>query len=212
MVRFGNVLDSSGSVVPKFREQLARGGPLTLTHREVTRYFMTISEAAQLVLQAGAMARGGEVFVLDMGEPVKILDLARMMIELSGLSVRDEANPQGDIEIQEIGLRPGEKMYEELLLGDNPAPTAHTSIMQATENLVPWPTLEREIGALRDAFEAGNTVQALEIIQRLVPEYQTSAPESTTELTSSSAGGQTPSLLARSLSNGLPIPATSCTG
>lgn len=123
MVRFGNVLGSSGSVVPKFRQQIRDGGPITLTHPEVTRYFMTIPEAAQLVIQAGAMAKGGDVFVLDMGQPVKIMDLARRMVELSGLTVKDEQSPEGDIEIAVTGLRPGEKLYEELLSGDNPKPT-----------------------------------------------------------------------------------------
>ena len=125
MVRFGNVLGSSGSVVPLFREQIKAGGPVTLTHAEVTRYFMTIPEAAQLVIQAGAMAKGGEVFVLDMGEPVRIVDLARRMVELSGMRVRDEAHPDGDIAISITGLRPGEKLYEELLIGDNPTTTSH---------------------------------------------------------------------------------------
>ncbi|OGQ57681.1 MAG: capsular biosynthesis protein, partial [Deltaproteobacteria bacterium RIFCSPLOWO2_02_FULL_53_8] len=138
MVRFGNVLGSSGSVVPLFRGQLASGGPLTVTHPEVTRYFMTIPEAAQLVLHAGAMATGGDVFVLDMGEPVRIMDLARRMVALSGLTVRDAANPGGDIEIAITGLRPGEKLYEELLIGDNPSPTAHPRIMKAHEDCLSW--------------------------------------------------------------------------
>ena len=133
MVRFGNVLGSSGSVVPLFRQQIRAGGPITLTHPEVTRYFMTIPEAAQLVIQAGAMARGGEVFVLDMGEPVRIADLARRMVELSGLSVRNEQNPSGDIAIEVTGLRPGEKLFEELLIGDHPRPTLHPRVMQAQE-------------------------------------------------------------------------------
>ena len=131
MVRFGNVLGSSGSVVPLFRKQIGQGGPITLTDENMTRYFMTIPEAAQLVIQAGAMAQGGEVFVLDMGEPVRIADLARQMLLLSGLTVKDEANPQGDIEIKVTGLRPGEKLYEELLIGNNPLPTAHPRIMKA---------------------------------------------------------------------------------
>ncbi len=155
MVRFGNVLGSSGSVVPLFRRQLAAGGPLTVTHSEVTRYFMTISEAAQLVLQAGAMASGGEVFVLDMGEPVRILDLAHRMVELSGMKVRDEAHPDGDIEIAITGLRPGEKLYEELLIGDNPTPTAHPRIMKAHEDHLSWPVLELQLQTLRRA--AGNS-------------------------------------------------------
>jgi len=151
MVRFGNVLGSSGSVVPLFRTQLANGGPLTVTHPEVTRYFMTIAEAAQLVLYAGAMAKGGEVFVLDMGESVKIMDLARRMIELSGLSVRDAAAPEGDIAIKITGLRPGEKLYEELLIGDDPSPTDHPRIMKAHEEFLPWSELEAQLDILRDA-------------------------------------------------------------
>lgn len=151
MVRFGNVLGSSGSVVPLFRKQLLEGGPLTITHEEVTRYFMTIPEAAQLVLQAGAMARGGDVFVLDMGSPVKIIDLARRMAQLSGLSLRDEANPDGDIELKITGLRPGEKLYEELLIGDNPEGTAHARIMKAHEDFVPWPELAPVLVQMRQA-------------------------------------------------------------
>ena len=142
MVRFGNVLDSSGSVVPLFRRQIADGGPITLTHPEVTRYFMTIPEAAQLVIQAGAMAKGGEVFVLDMGEPVKIADLAKHMVELSGLEVRDDNNLEGDIEIEITGLRPGEKLYEELLIGDNPQPTSHARILKANEDFLPLDQFE----------------------------------------------------------------------
>lgn len=153
MVRFGNVLDSSGSVVPLFRRQIAEGGPLTVTHAEVTRYFMTIPEAAQLVLQAGAMASGGDVFVLDMGAPVKILDLARRMVELSGLTVRDAQSPDGDIDIEVTGLRPGEKLYEELLIGNNPQATAHPRIMKAHESLAPWPQLSAELRALGTAVQ-----------------------------------------------------------
>lgn len=134
MVRFGNVLGSSGSVVPLFNKQIAAGGPITLTHPDVTRYFMTIPEAAQLVIQAGAMAHGGEVFVLDMGEPVKIMDLAKRMITLSRLKVKDQHNPNGDIEIVIAGLRPGEKLYEELIIdGDNIETTQHPLIMKAKE-------------------------------------------------------------------------------
>ena len=141
MVRFGNVLGSSGSVVPAFEKQIAAGGPVTLTHPDITRYFMTIPEAAQLVIQAGAMGKGGDVFVLDMGESVKIIDLARQMIRLSGLEVKDDACPQGDIEIRITGLRPGEKLYEELLIGDNAAPTGHPRILTASETMLPWPQL-----------------------------------------------------------------------
>jgi len=151
MVRFGNVLGSTGSVVPLFRQQVAAGGPITVTHLEVTRYFMTIPEAAQLVLQAGAMARSGQVFVLDMGEPVKIVDLARRMVELSGLRVRDEAHPDGDIAIEFTGLRPGEKLYEELLIGDNPTRTEHPRILMAHEQALAWPDLQVHLDALQRA-------------------------------------------------------------
>lgn len=170
MVRFGNVLGSSGSVVPLFRQQLAAGGPLTVTHTEVTRYFMTIPEAAQLVLQAGAMATGGEVFVLDMGTPVRILDLAQRMVTLSGLRVRDANHPDGDIEIAITGLRPGEKLYEELLTGDNPQPTDHPRIMQAREGFVVWETLSPDLQRLAAALQANDVAMALAILQRLVPE------------------------------------------
>jgi len=151
MVRFGNVLDSSGSVVPLFREQIRRGGPVTVTHPEVIRYFMTIPEAAQLVLQAGSMGRGGDVFVLDMGDPVRIADLARRMIQLSGLSVRDEDNPEGDVIIEYTGLRPGEKLYEELLIGNNVAGTDHPRILRAYEESQPWSTVHYYMEQLLEA-------------------------------------------------------------
>ena len=163
MVRFGNVLGSSGSVVPLFRRQIAQGGPITVTHPEVTRYFMTIPEAAQLVLQAGAMGEGGDVFVLDMGEPVKIMDLARRMVTLSGLSVRDADRPDGDIPITVTGLRPGEKLYEELLIGDNPEPTNHPRILRAREALLPWSQLSAELERLREAT-AAQDIQAMRAV------------------------------------------------
>ncbi len=168
MVRFGNVLGSSGSVVPLFRQQLKRGGPLTVTHEEVTRYFMTIPEAAQLVLQAGAMAQGGEVFVLDMGEPVKIVDLARKMVELSGLKLRDAEHPDGDIEVKVVGLRPGEKLYEELLIGDNPMPTQHERIMMARERFLPWHELLPAISALEQAARLEDTATVRAILAKHV--------------------------------------------
>lgn len=151
MVRFGNVLGSSGSVVPLFRRQIQEGGPITLTHKDITRYFMTIPEASQLVIQAGAMGKGGDVFVLDMGESVKIKDLAEKMVRLSGYSVKDEKNPNGDIEILCTGLRPGEKLYEELLIGDNVSGTFHERILTALEVMLPWDELEKILDKLDSA-------------------------------------------------------------
>jgi FlaA1/EpsC-like NDP-sugar epimerase len=171
MVRFGNVLGSSGSVVPLFRRQIASGGPVTITHKDITRYFMTIPEAAQLVIQAGAMASTGEVFVLDMGDPVRIYDLARNMIELSGYTVRDEDRPDGDIEIEVIGLRPAEKLYEELLISDNPLPTRHPRIFKATEKMLPWPVLESLLQDLLTHLELGHVDQVRTRLHGLVPEY-----------------------------------------
>lgn len=171
MVRFGNVLGSSGSVVPLFRKQLRAGGPLTVTHAQVTRYFMTIPEAAQLVLQAGAMGEGGDVFVLDMGKPVKIVDLARRMIRLSGLTVKDNANASGDIEIQVVGLRPGEKLYEELLIGDNPETTDHPRIMKAHENFWPWEQLLPHLIGLRAAAKSADATGIHHVLSQLVSGY-----------------------------------------
>ena len=172
MVRFGNVLGSSGSVVPLFRRQLAAGGPLTVTHADVTRYFMTISEAAQLVLQAGAMATGGDVFVLDMGQPVGILDLAHRMVELSGMKVRDAEHVDGDIEIIITGLRPGEKLYEELLIGDNPSATQHPRIMKAHEEFLTWPELEEQLQTLRQACAAGDIERIKCVLKSCVQGYE----------------------------------------
>ncbi len=171
IVRFGNVLGSSGSVVPLFRQQIRDGGPITLTHPEITRYFMTIPEAAQLVIQAGAMGRGGDVFVLDMGEPVRIIDLARRIIELSGLSLRDEENPEGDIAIEVTGLRPGEKLYEELLIGDDPQPTSHPLIMKAREEYLPWCVLEQKLATLQRALDANDVGVLRQLLQQLVSGY-----------------------------------------
>jgi FlaA1/EpsC-like NDP-sugar epimerase len=174
MVRFGNVLGSSGSVVPLFREQIKNGGPITLTHADITRYFMTIPEAAQLVIQAGAMGQGGDVFVLDMGQPVKIIDLARRMVELSGLTVRDKSYAEGDIEITITGLRPGEKLYEELLIGDNPKPTQHARIMKAHEQFLPWSQLEGKLSALSIAMSVNDVPVIRGLLQQLVSGYQPS--------------------------------------
>lgn len=171
MVRFGNVLGSSGSVVPLFRQQIKDGGPVTLTHADITRYFMTISEASQLVIQAGAMAAGGDVFLLDMGEPVRIADLARRMIELSGLSVRDADNPEGDIELAVTGLRPGEKLYEELLIGDNPETTEHPRIMKAREDFLYWPELSRRLKVLDAALDRNDMKAARAMLAELVSGY-----------------------------------------
>ena len=168
MVRFGNVLGSSGSVVPKFRQQIRDGGPITLTHAEMTRYFMTIPEAAQLVIQAGAMATGGDVFVLDMGEPVRIRDLALRMIELSGLSLKKTPDSEGDIEIVVTGLRPGEKLYEELLIGDNPQPTMHPRIMKAHEEYLAWSALKPALDALDQAMRDSDPLRARQQLQKLV--------------------------------------------
>ncbi|MEO9919425.1 MAG: nucleoside-diphosphate sugar epimerase/dehydratase [Parasphingorhabdus sp.] len=168
MVRFGNVLGSSGSVVPLFRKQIEQGGPITVTHRNVTRYFMTIPEAAQLVIQAAGMAKGGEVFVLDMGKSVKILDLAETMVRLSGLTVRDDANPEGDIEIVEVGLRAGEKLYEELIIGNDPQSTLHPRIMKAHESYLSSEELDELIAGLMNCRDPK---AAVTMLKSLVPEF-----------------------------------------
>lgn len=177
MVRFGNVLGSSGSVIPLFRQQIAHGGPITVTHPEVTRYFMTIPEAAQLVLQAGAMAEGGDVFVLDMGEPIRIRELAERMVTLAGLTVRDAQHPSGDIAITFTGLRPGEKLYEELLIGDNPLPTAHPRILRAQEERFDWATLSALLTRLQAAALANDPDGMRALLHTLVPGYQPDQPE-----------------------------------
>jgi FlaA1/EpsC-like NDP-sugar epimerase len=172
MVRFGNVLGSSGSVVPLFRHQIRAGGPVTLTDWRVSRYFMAVREAAELVLQASAMAEGGELFVLDMGEPVRIGSLARNMIELSGLTVRTKDNPAGDVEIVETGLRPGEKLHEELLIGNNPAPTEHPRILKADERFTPFDELSQQLGRLADALSSGSSAEQIARLRDLVPEFR----------------------------------------
>jgi len=172
MVRFGNVLGSSGSVIPLFHEQIRRGGPVTVTHPNITRYFMTIPEAAQLVIQAGAMGQGGDVFVLDMGLPVKIAELAEKMIHLSGLSVRSEKNQQGDIAIEFTGLRPGEKLYEELLIGDNVSPTEHPMIMRANEEHLPWELFKVRLSELLDAVERDDYDRVRQLLRETVSGYK----------------------------------------
>jgi len=168
MVRFGNVLGSSGSVVPLFREQIARGGPVTVTDPNIIRYFMTIPEAAQLVIQAGAMGQGGDVFVLDMGDPIRILDLAQRMIRLSGLQIKDELHPGGDCEISFTGLRPGEKLYEELLIGDAVSATSHSRILRAEEHVIPWSELTTILTALESATQANDFDQVRLLLKQAV--------------------------------------------
>lgn len=172
MVRFGNVLGSSGSVIPLFHAQIRRGGPVTVTHPNITRYFMTIPEAAQLVIQAGSMGEGGDVFVLDMGSPVKIAELAEKMIHLSGLSVRSSDNPQGDIAIEFSGLRPGEKLYEELLIGDNVSPTEHPMIMRANEEMLPWAEYKQILLALHDAVAREDYERVRQLLRQVVSGYR----------------------------------------
>jgi FlaA1/EpsC-like NDP-sugar epimerase len=171
MVRFGNVLESSGSVVPLFEEQIRNGGPVTVTHRDIVRYFMTIPEAAQLVIQAGAMAQGGDVFVLDMGDAVRIDDLAHRMISLMGLTVRDKSNPDGDIEISYIGLRPAEKLYEELLIGANSSGTGHPRIMRADEHSLPHSVVISLLKSLQTAVDNQDHIKVREVLTGAVREY-----------------------------------------
>jgi len=175
MVRFGNVLGTSGSVVPLFRQQILAGGPITLTDRRITRYFMTAPEAAELVLQAAAMAQGGEVFLLDMGQPVRIADLARNMVELAGLIVKTPETPDGDIEIVEVGLRPGEKLYEELLIGDATSATDHPRIWKADEDFIPLDALRPRLDRLAGLLGPGRRGDLIAALQELVPEFRPQA-------------------------------------
>ena len=172
IVRFGNVLGASGSIVPLFQEQIRHGGPVTITHREVTRYFMTIGEAVSLVIQAGSMAQGGDVFALDMGKPVRVQDLAEKMIGLMGLTVRDDDHPDGDIEISYINLRPGEKLHEELAIGNKIVGTGHPMILRANESFIPWATLEGLLADIRAAGIAQDCRRMLELLKRCVEDYE----------------------------------------
>ena len=172
MVRFGNVLDSSGSVIPLFKKQIKDGGPVTVTDKDIIRYFMTIPEAVELVIQAGAMGQGGDVFVLDMGKPVRIADLAKKMIHLSGLQVKDSTNPDGDIEIEYIGLRSGEKLYEELLIGDNVLETNNPMIMRAQEDTLAWNDLKLLLDKLEKAINSDDQKKLRELLIKAVPEFE----------------------------------------
>jgi FlaA1/EpsC-like NDP-sugar epimerase len=171
IVRFGNVLESSGSVIPKFKEQIKTGGPITLTHKDVTRYFMTVTEASQLVIQAGAMGKKSEVYVLDMGKSVNIMNLIHRMVNLSGLSILDENNLNGDIEIKIIGLRPGEKLHEELMIGDNPQKTSHSKILKITENYIPIHQLELHLKELNKFIEKNNVNEIKNLLQNHLKIY-----------------------------------------
>jgi FlaA1/EpsC-like NDP-sugar epimerase len=172
MVRFGNVLESSGSVIPLFKKQIKEGGPVTVTDINIIRYFMTTSEAVELVIQAGAMGTGGDVFVLDMGSPVRIADLAKKMIRLSGLEVKDESNPDGDIEVKYTGLRPGEKLYEELLIGDNVSETNNPMIMRAQEDMLGWSELKLILDELEVATQKCDQQKLRELLIKLVPDFK----------------------------------------
>ena len=172
MVRFGNVLGSSGSVIPLFRQQIKDGGPVTVTDENMIRYFMIIPEAVELVIQAGAMGTGGDVFVLDMGKPVRIDDLAKKMIRLSGLEVKDKSNPDGDIEIKYTGLRPGEKLYEELLIGGNVSDTDNPLIMRAQEEMLAWDELEPILNNLKIAITDCNQKKLRELLIQIVPGFK----------------------------------------
>ena len=172
MVRFGNVLDSSGSVIPLFKKQIKKGGPITVTDANMIRYFMTIPEAVELVIQAGAMGKGGDVYVLDMGKPVKIYDLAIKMIQLSGLQVKDDNNPEGDIEIKYTGLRPGEKLYEELLVGDNITETENKLIFSASEEMIDWDDLKPMLNELEQVSIDAKHDKIRKVLKQIVPQFQ----------------------------------------
>jgi len=174
IVRFGNVLDSSGSVLPKFRKQISEGGPVTLTHKNVARYFMTIPEAAQLVIQSSAMSNGCDIFILDMGELIKIEDLIHKLIRLSGLSIKDQNNPEGDIEILEIGLRPGEKLYEELLLGERPQPTNHQKIKKVNDPFIIWDRLEPELNSISKNLRDNEAKELILSLKKIITGYKPS--------------------------------------
>jgi FlaA1/EpsC-like NDP-sugar epimerase len=176
MVRFGNVLGSSGSVVPLFKRQIESGGPVTVTHPEITRYFMTIPEAALLVVQAGSLAKGGDVFLLNMGEPVKIINLAKNVIKLSGHSIKDDENPEGEIAISYSGLRPGEKLFEELLIGDNPSSTVHPKIMTAHEDVLSGKVLNSILLRIKQVDEANDSASAREILIEAVNGFVPNSP------------------------------------
>jgi len=175
IVRFGNVLESSGSVIPKFKKQIKEGGPVTLTHKDVTRYFMTVTEAAQLVIQAGAMGKYSEVFVLDMGESVKIIDLIHKMIKLSGFSIKDDKNQNGDMEVKITGLRPGEKLYEELLIGNNPQKTHHEKIQKAQDSFIPFDKLKLDLDNLYSLLSDNNVLEVKRTLKRLLPSYKSNS-------------------------------------
>ena len=175
IVRFGNVLESSGSVIPKFKKQIKEGGPVTLTHKDVTRYFMTITEAAQLVIQAGAMGKHSEVFVLDMGKSIKIIDLINKMISLSGFTVKDKKNLTGDIEIKITGLRPGEKLYEELLIGDDPQKTDHPKIKKASDPFTPFAQLELDLNNLKNLLDKNRVKEVKELLEKLIKSYKSNS-------------------------------------
>ena len=176
IVRFGNVLESSGSVIPKFKRQIKEGGPVTLTHEKITRYFMTATEAAQLVIQAGAMGNCAEVFVLDMGKSIKIKDLINKMINLSGLSIKDQDNPYGDIEIKITGLRPGEKLYEELLIGENPQSTSHPKIQKINDPYIPFDKLELELVKLKNLINKNKSKEVKNLLENIIKSFNSNSP------------------------------------